>query len=365
MWTKQGFGEWHGFVCAWCYWLSNLFYFPNLILAGVDMAGYALGLSEAKIYIISTSLAILWIGLLTNVLGLSVAKWTSNLGALATYAAGALIVVFGLIVWKRFGSATPIRLMPHWDLEKVNFWSQIAFAFGGLELGAIMGGEIRNPSRNVPRAAWISGVCIAAFYILGTLSLMVLMPPERINIMTGLVQAGSEVGARLGSPWLSHTMIVLILIGVAGQLGAWIGGSSRIPFVIGLDRYFPPKFARLHPRWGTPHVAILTQGAACTVFVIALQAGESLRVGYQLLVDMTVITYFIPFLYMFAAAGKFGKRWSAALGLIVTIVAMIASLVPPAEVSSVWLFESKLVGGCAALIVAAAVVFRIAKAKKG
>ncbi len=164
------------------------------------MAGYALGLSEVKTYVIASSLVILWIGLITNVFGLSLAKWTSNLGALATYAAGALIIIFGLIVWVRFGSATPIRLTSRWDLNKVNFWSQIAFAFGGLELGAILGGEIRDPRRNVPRAAWISGICIGAFYILGTLSLLVLMPPERVNIMTGLVQAGTEIGARVGSP---------------------------------------------------------------------------------------------------------------------------------------------------------------------
>lgn len=357
VWTKQAFGDWHGFLCGWCYWLSNLFYFPNLLLAGVDMAGYALGWSEVKVYVISTSLLILWIGLLTNIFGMKIAKWTDNLGALATYAAGALIIVFGAIVWLRFGSATPIRLAPHWDLEKVNFWSQIAFAFGGLELGAILGGEIRNPRRTVPRAAWISGCSIAAFYIAGTLALLVLMPPERISILTGLVQAGAETGARLGSPWLSRALIVLILCGVAGQLAAWIGGSARLPFVIGLDRYLPPAFARLHPRWGTPHVAILAQGIACTAFVVALQAGENLRIGYQLLVDMSVITYFIPFLYMFATAWKYGQRGSAVLGLFVTVISMVVSVVPPADARSVWLFEFKIVAGCAVLIGAARLLF--------
>jgi amino acid transporter len=218
------------------------------------MAGYALGLSEVKIYVISASLLILWLGLATNIFGLSIAKWTNNAGALATYTFGVLLIVFGFTVWMRSGSATPIQLAPHWDMDKVNFWSQIAFAFGGLELGAILGGEIRNPARNVPRAAWISGSCIAAFYILGTLSLMVLMPPARISILTGLVQASTEAGARLHSVWLGPAMIVLILAGVAGQLCAWIGGCARIPFVIGLDRYFPPAFARLHPRWG--HAAL-------------------------------------------------------------------------------------------------------------
>jgi amino acid transporter len=364
VWTKRGFGDWHGFLCGWCYWLSNLFYLPNLLLAGVDMAGYALGWSEDKIYVISLSLVILWLGLLTNIFGLSIAKWTNNVGALATYAFGAMIVVFGLVVWMRSGSATPIRLAPHWDMEKVNFWSQIAFAFGGLELGAILGGEIRNPARNVPRAAWISGAFITGFYILGTLSLMVLMPPDRINILTGLVQAATQVGARLGSAWLGRGMIVLVLMGVAGQLCAWIGGCARIPFVIGLDRYFPPAFARLHPRWGTPHMAILAQGIACTVFVIVLQAGENLRVGYQLLVDMTVIVYFIPFLYMFAASWKYGRKWSAAMGTVVTVVSIVVSLIPPGDAHSVWLFEFKLLAGCAVLIVVARAVFIYARVRR-
>ena len=364
IWTKQAFGDWHGFLCGWCYWLSNLFYFPNLLLAGVDMAGYALGLSEAKVYVISVSLAILWVGLATNIFGLSIAKWANNAGGMATYLAGALIIVFGAIVWARQGPATPIRLTPHWDLEKVNFWSQIAFAFGGLELGAILGGEIRNPRRNVPRAAWISGTCIAAFYILGTVAMLTLMRPERINILTGLVQAAAEAGTRLGSPWLGNVMIVLILLGVAGQLGAWIGGCARLPFVIGLDRYLPPAFSRLHPRWRTPHVSILAQGVACTVFVVALQAEENLHNGYQLLVDMSVLTYFIPFLYLFATGWRYGGKWSAAMGLFVTIVSMIVSLVPPEDVHSVWLFEFKLMAGCAVLIGAAWGTFRWALRKQ-
>ena len=329
------------------------------------MAGYALGLAEDKVYVISVSLVILWLGLVTNIIGLSVAKWTNNAGAVATYAFGTLIIVVGLTVWMRSGSATSFRFVPHWDLEKVNFWSQIAFAFGGLELGAILGGEIRNPARNVPRAAWISGACIAAFYILGTLSLMVLMPPERVSILTGLVEASTEAGARLGSAGLGRAMTLLILMGVAGQLCAWIGGCARIPFVIGLDRYFPPTFARLHPRWGTPHIALLTQGIACTVFVAALQVGENLRVGYQLLVDMTVIIYFIPFLYMFGAAWKYGRKWSAGMGVTVTVICIIVSLIPPGEVRSVWLFEFKLLAGCAVLMAVARLMFMLALRRRG
>jgi hypothetical protein len=88
-----------------------------------------------------------------------------------------------------------------------------------------------------------------------------------------------------------------------------------------------------------------------------MQAGESLRIGYQLLVDMTVIMYFVPFLYMFGAAWKFGQRASGAAGLLVTVVALALSFVPPADVASVWLFEAKLAGGFLLLVGGARMCF--------
>jgi glutamate:GABA antiporter len=365
-WARESFGDWHGFVCGWCYWLSNLFYLPNLVLAGIGMAVYGLGaryagLGDSRVFALPVSLAVLWLAVLVNLVGMKLGKWSENLGALATYAAGAILVVLGMTVWILHGAATPLRLTPEWNWGQLNFWSQIALAFGGLELGATMGGEIRDPRRTVPRAAWISGLMIAAFYILGTLAILAVLPASEVNVLAGLTQAGAAAGERLGLPWVGVALGALIVFGIAGQLSAWLGGTSRIPFVIGLNSYLPASFGRLHPRWKTPYVALLWQGAACTVFLLAMQLGESLRTGYQLLVDMTVITYFIPFLYMFAAACRHGLRLSAVAGLAVTTLAILFSLVPPAGTNSVWLFEAKLLGGCALLIGTARMAFQRGK----
>ncbi len=362
-WTKRTFGDWHGFLCGWCYWLSNLFYFPNLLLAGIGMSAYGLGeryawLADSRGFVVPASLVLLWAALVTNLIGLRIGKWTENLGGIATYAAGILVVAVGLAVWAVHGAATRIDIAPEWNWDRVNFWSQIAFAFGGLELGAILGGEIRDPKRTVPRAAWISGGMIAAFYIAGTVAILAVLPPARVNVMSGLTQASAAAAEGLGIAWLAPLVAILIVVGITGQLGAWLAGSARVPFAIGLDSYLPASFARLHPRWKTPHVAILTQGIACTFFLIAMQAGENLRTGYQLLVDMTVIAYFIPFLYMFAAAWRSGLRWSAASGLLVTAAGIAFSLVPPDGVPSVWRFEAKLAAGCALLIGTARISFK-------
>ena len=361
VWSREAFGPWHGFLCGWCYWLSNLFYFPNLLLAGAGMALHATGTAETKPLVIGISIAALWGALLANLIGVRVGKWISNVGGMATYAAGSLIVLAGLIAWRQSGPASSLNPVTEWDFAKVNFWSQIAFAFGGLELGSAMAGEIRNPRRTVPLAAWISGALITGFYLLGTVAMLLLLQPGEVNVITGLLQAGDAAAAKAGLPWVPTILAALVLGGILGQLAAWLGGSARVPFVIGIDRYLPESFSRVHPRWGTPHVSILVQGAACTVFLAALQAGENLRAGYQLLVDMTVITYFLPFLYIFGAAWKHGLRWSAASGFSVTALAIGFSLVPPPDAASGWLFEAKLIGGCALLIAVARMVFNNAK----
>jgi amino acid transporter len=369
IWTKQSFGEWHGFFCGWCYWLSNLFYFPNLLLAGIGMSLYAFGprwaaFAENGVFMVSASLVVLWAALITNLVGVRVGKWTENLGGIATYAAGTALVALGALVWAAHGPATAIRLAPDWDWGKVNFWSQIAFAFGGLELGAMMGGEIREARRTVARAAWISGFAIAAFYILGTLAILALLPPDNVNILTGLTQAGAEAAERLGAPWVAPLLAALVALGVTGQLGAWLSGSARVPFAIGIDRYLPASFGRLHPRWRTPHVAILTQGVACTFFLLAMQSGDSVRAGYQLLVDMTVIAYFIPFVYLFGCAAREGRPWSALAGMAVTLAAIAFSLVPPDGAARVWLFEAKLAGGCIVLAATGRIAFHRGKSSR-
>ena len=354
-WTGRGFGELHGFLCGWCYWLSNLFYFPNLLLVGIGIALYAAfplraDLAASRPLMVALSLVALWVAVLTNLAGMRVGKWTQNFGASATLVAAGAIIVAGLAALARTGGATPLHVLPEWSWDNLNFWSQIAFAFGGLELGAIMSGEIRDPRRTVRRAAWISAAVIACAYMLGTLAILALLPPERISVVTGLAQAGEAAAAQLGWSGLSVVLGALIACGIMGQSGAWIGGSARLAFVIGLDSYLPAAFGRLHPRWQTPYVALLGMGIASTVFLVLAQLGDTLRTAYQVLVDVTVITYFIPFLYLFATAWKYGQRWSALSGLIVTAAGIAFSFTPPEGVQSVWLFELKIVGSCALLI---------------
>src|SRR5580704_4485467 len=218
IWTKRAFGNWHGFLCAWLYFVSNILYFPTLLLSGVAMASYMFGAtgikySEDPSYAIPVTLTALWIAFIANLLGLRVGKWPTILGGGSTYIVAALLCVFALIIAWRFGLATHFRFLPDTSSCNLHCWSQTALPMTGLELAPIWCGESHDPGNNVGSAAWISGFGCAGFYIAGTAALLALLPPDRISPMTGLAQAGNEAGARLGANWLTPCFALLITLG--------------------------------------------------------------------------------------------------------------------------------------------------------
>jgi len=351
IWTKRAFGDQHAFLCGWFYFVSNVLYLPSLLLAGISMTAFAFGglgqrVAEDRVFALPITLAVLWAAFAANFFGMKVAKWISAFGGTSTFIIGAALAVLAIAVGVHYGLATRFDLLPKANLDTVNFWSQIAFAFVGLELAPIVSGEIRNPGRDLPQAAVISGILSAVLYIGVTAALLVLLKPEQISPMTGLAQAGAAVAQTLGAPEISILLATLIGIALVGQLDTWIAGNTRLPYAVGLDRYLPEAFGRIHPRWGTPYVSLFVQAVAATLFLLMAQLGETVRAAYQIMVDMTVIVTFIPFVYIFGAGLRFANRIAAVSGMAVTLIAIVLAAVPPHEAASAAIFEAKVVGGC-------------------
>ncbi|HUS67417.1 MAG TPA: APC family permease [Kofleriaceae bacterium] len=371
VWVRHAFGDFAGFMTGWLYWTSNLVYLPGLLYFSAANALYIGGaswqsLADSSVYFIAFSLTGLALAVGLNVVGLGVGKWLHNAGGLGTWIPVVLLVGMGAIALARFGPGALDAggLTPDTGIGDVVFWSTIAFGFAGLETASLMSGEIVDAERTIPRAILTSGAIITGIYLLGTAAVLVALPAGEVSSLQGILQAIDATGDRVGFPGAAAAAAVLITIGNVGGVGAWLAATARLPFVAGLDRSLPPAFSRLHPRWGTPHVALIVQAIGGAIFVVLGQAGTGVQGAYDALVGIGVISYFIPFLLLFAAMIKLGRgrpvgRALAGLGLTVTAISIALAALPPEGSTRPALAVLKVVGSSAALVaVGAALVAR-------
>jgi amino acid transporter len=392
VWAKEAFGDFHGFVAGWTYWIYTIFYFPGLLLASAAMSGYVAGsggtaLAQDRTFLLTVSFTYLAVAVVLNIIGLNIGKWLQNAGGVSTYIPLLMLVGVAVLLWFQHGSVTHFtwaNIMPHWSWDTVNFWSQIAFAFTGLELVSAMSAEIRDPRRTLPRAVLTSGAMIAAIYILGTFAVLSMVPASDVDPKSGVFQAITHGSTALRIGFIGVVAALLVSVGNAGGVGSTVAGIARVPFVVGIDRYLPSAFGKIHPRWKTPYVSILVQALASCLVLMLSQINETTRGAYQSLIDITVILYFVPFLYMYAAViklagrrdrgenkhavlipgGEIGVWLTSGLAFVVTLASIIFSIIPPGEVSNKAFFEVKVVGASiAAVAFGLGLYYRGARAK--
>jgi glutamate:GABA antiporter len=390
VWSKRAFGPFAAFMTGWAYWGSNLPYFPGLLYFAAANALFIggpswQGWSTNSAYFIAVSMTGLAIAVTMNVVGLNVGKWLANIGAMASWIPAAVLIVLGAVSWNRFGSATPLgahAFVPSTGLKDVIFWSTIAFAFGGVESGSTMGEEIQDARRTVPRAVLTAGAVMTVLYIAGTVGVLLALPSAQISGLQGIMQAIQAITAKLGVGWLAPIVAVFVTLNALGGVGGWFSATARLPFVAGIDRFLPPAFGELHPRWRTPYVALLVQAGIATLFIFLGQAGTSVHGAYDALVSMGIIAYFIPFLFMFAAmivlqrepagpavmrvpGGKPVAVVLAALGFLVTAVSIVLACIPPDEEPNKSLAVFKVVGSSLVLVGIGAVVYLLGRRRAG
>jgi amino acid transporter len=151
--------------------------------------------------------------------------------------------------------------------------------------------------------------------------------------------------SRLGLAALVAPVAILVGISNVGAAAAYLSSTARLPFVAGINHYLPPVFGRIHRRWRTPYVAIISYGLAGILFGLLSQAGTSVRGTYELMVSMSLIAYFIPYLFVFASMIRLqsrpylpgairlpgGKRFAiplACVGFFSTSAAIILAMFP-------------------------------------
>lgn len=392
-WARRAFGPAHGFICGWCLWVNNLFYFPSLLLFAAANTLLAFGdrfafLTDSRFYSTVFVLAGIWFCAGLNVLGFGAGRWLQRLGFVSAWVPAALLIAFGAVAFATYGSATsfaPGELVPRDDFwTTVSLWSAMCFAFSGFEIAAFMGAEVKDARRTIPRAVLISGVMVMVIYVAGSTSVLVTLPAASLQERSGIADAVELASGRVGLAGLGALTGALLAIGALAGTNSWFGGAARVPFAAGVDRALPAVFARLHPRHHTPHVAIGVQAVLASliflssVFLSVAGGRTSVQEAYDILVNLTILVYFVPYLYLFPAlvrlrardsgdqagvirvpGGRFGLLTVAGSGFLATAISLGLLFIPPEGTERVWNYLANLVGQGLLVIGAGGLLYRV------
>lgn len=197
------------------------------------------------------------------------------------------VVVIGTILWIVWGGAT------HFDAHKAfdssgGGWNsswlffaaighatvQTVYSYLGYYNVCNLGGEMKNPEKNIPRAIFISILGITGLYLAMQVSILSVIPWREAGQMKHI--ASTFIERVHGGQWATLATS-LILLTALGSVFAAMLGYSRVPYAAALDGNFLSIFARVHPTKKFPNVSLLALAAAAIVFCLALKLGQAIR----------------------------------------------------------------------------------------
>jgi glutamate:GABA antiporter len=360
-WAKLGFNELLGFLVAWNLWLFAIL---NTSEAGLQVTQYfvyivpsAGWLLNSRLFVSLVNVVLIGALVAITVRGLSVGKWLHKAGGvLMLFTFTALL----LLPWLNLARGTlasfhPLATaMPAVTVFSLNLLGKMGFgALGGFEYVAIHAGECRNPVRSIARSVVVAAPIIAAMFILGTSSVLALVPFDEIDLIAPIPQVLSAGFRPFGAVGLvaPATIVVLACVRIA-QASVMFAGITRLPMVAGWDALVPSWFTRLDPRYRTPVNSIVFVGASTFALATAGLIGVGKQEAFQLLWNASAIFYALTYLVMFAIPlvglrhraerAPLWLRAAAVSGFSMTALYVTLSILPIVQVESRLVFAAKI-----------------------
>lgn len=268
VYIRQAFGSLPAFLYGWMTLLSIAS--GAIAAVAVGFAGYLerwvdLAPVGGRVSVAAATIVLLTA---TNAAGLKPGVAVQNVLTAAKIAALAVLICGGLVAWVALG---PVPVVPNAP-QAPGMLSGLATAFvavlftvGGWQQLNMVAGEIRDPQRTIPRAL-LAGITMVVVIYLGA-NAVYLRTLGRDGLAASTAVAADAMERLIGAPGATF-MTVSAMLSILGFLNVAIMSNSRLPFALAQDGVFWRAAATVHPRFGTPHVAIALLGAWSLVLLV-------------------------------------------------------------------------------------------------
>jgi len=299
-----------------------------------------------------------WGMTLLNYLGIKTSSWFSTIGVIiGTLIPGLLIIFLGLS-WIGMGQPAQISLgwssiLPEWQgAGSLVFLTGMFLAFAGLEVSAVYAADVRDPQKNYPKAIWLAALITFFIFMLGSLSIAMVIPKEEISLIGGLMDAFAVFFSHYGLQWFLPIMGILLIIGAVAEVNAWVIGPVKGLYTTSIHGDLPPFFQKLN-RYGMPTNILLCQAIVVTLCAAVFLYMPTASASYWILSALSAQSYLIMYILMFISAIRLrytrphvprsysiplahrhrGMWLAAAIGIASSLFALAIGFVPPAQLN--------------------------------
>jgi glutamate:GABA antiporter len=358
VWVKQAFGMRWGFITIWLQWIYITFsmiailYFISASLAYV----FAPQLSDNKLYLITSSLIILWTFTFLNMKGLKISGEISTIGFLSGVLFPGLLIIFLGILYPLMGnpialdlSLTKENLLPNFsDITTLVLLVGFMRAFGGIEASAVHANQVNNPQKNYPIAILLVVIIGLLINIIGSLAVALVVPQTEISLVSGIMSAFTVFLKKFSLSWLVPFIGLLVAMGQMGGAATWLIGPIKGLYVSARNGDLPLFFQKVNDK-GIPTNLLIVQACWISVICIGVLSMKTVNIAFWFSVAISMMVYVTVYFLMFLSAirlrykepetprkyripfGNAGMWITAVIGMLMNICSFTIALFPPAQ----------------------------------
>jgi len=359
VWVKEALGNRMGFLAVWLLWVENVVWYPTILSFIAGTMAYAIdpALSDSNLFTFFTILIVFWGVTLLNFKGIRFSGFISTLGViLGTLIPGALIVILGLS-WM-YGSR-PMEIEMNWASffpsithpYQLVFLAGVILSFAGIEMNAVHANDVENPQKSYPLAILVSVVLIVFFTSFGTLSIAMVIPQSKINLVAGSVAAIDYFLSAYNLKGYIPLVSVLISFGALAGLSTWIAGPSKGLLTAAQSGDLPPILRTVN-KHGMPVGMLILQGIIVTILALVFLIMPNVNSSFWMMTAMVSQLYLLMYLLLFISAIILrynrpdvfraftvpGKKWGmwfvSGIGIVSSIFCIVFGFFPPTQIDT-------------------------------
>ena len=297
IYSKQGFGDFIGFLVAWGYWIST--WISNAAIAIAIIGGLSFFfpiLQTNSVLAVSIGLSMIWFFTWINSKGIKATGKIQVITTVLKLLPLVFVIIFGIFFFS-FDNFPEFNMTGKSNFTSFSLVAALTlYAFLGLESASIPAENIHTPEKIVPKATMYGTILSTCIYIFSTIVLFGILPTETLqNSPAPFAEAGEIIGGK----YTGYFIAIGAIISGMGALNGWILILAQIPMAAAKDEMFPRIFKRKNKK-GVPVLGLVV-GSILSSVVMLMNFSENLVTQFTFIINLTVLACLVPYLFVSAS----------------------------------------------------------------